>query len=80
MSMASVTTRGFGNGTFAGSMNLVVTLGYGIGAAEIDYAITRRGTLIGASSERRNLIGQSSERRTLTGQSSERRTLTGYDS
>lgn len=28
-SMSSVTTRGFGNGTFDGSASLVVTLGYG---------------------------------------------------
>lgn len=31
-SISSVTTRGFGNGTFVGDINLVVTLGYGIGS------------------------------------------------
>ena len=31
-SISSVTTMGFGNGTFAGTIGLVVTLGYGIGA------------------------------------------------
>lgn len=34
--MQSVTTRGFGiSGGFTGSANLVVTLGYGIGAAVV---------------------------------------------
>ena len=34
-SVSSVTTMGYGNGTFAGSIALVVTLGYGIGAAAV---------------------------------------------
>lgn len=32
-SISSVTTMGFGNGTFSGTMSLVVTMGYGIGEA-----------------------------------------------
>lgn len=32
-SVSSVTLMGYGNGTFAGSVNLLPTLGYGIGAA-----------------------------------------------
>ena len=32
-SISSVTTMGYSNGTFSGSIALVVTLGYGIGAA-----------------------------------------------
>jgi hypothetical protein len=32
-SISSVTTMGYSNGTFNGSIALVVTLGYGIGAA-----------------------------------------------
>ena len=34
-SISSVTTMGFSNGTFNGSIALVVTLGYGIGAAAV---------------------------------------------
>jgi len=34
-SVSSVTTMGYGNGTFAGSIALVVTLGYGVGAAVV---------------------------------------------
>lgn len=32
-SVASVTLLGYGNGTFAGSVNLLPTLGFGIGSA-----------------------------------------------
>ena len=32
-SISSVTLMGFGNGTFSGSVNLLPTLGYGIGVA-----------------------------------------------
>lgn len=34
-SLSSVTLAGYGNGTFNGSIPLVVTLGYGIGAAAV---------------------------------------------
>lgn len=34
-SVSSVTLMGYGNGTFAGSVNLLPTLGYGIGAAVV---------------------------------------------
>ena len=69
-SISSVTTMGFSNGTFNGSVALVVTLGYGIGEAAAvipTFSITRRGVLIGQSNERLTLIGQSNERRVLTG-------------
>jgi len=32
-SISSVTTMGYGNGTFVGSVNLLPTLGYGMGVA-----------------------------------------------
>lgn len=34
-SLSSVTLAGYGNGTFNGSVALVVTMGYGIGAAAV---------------------------------------------
>ena len=38
MAIRTVVTRGFGNGTFLGTIPLVVTRGYAIGAAVILYA------------------------------------------
>ena len=52
---------------------------YEVASVVPEFAITRRGVLIGQSSQRLSLIGQSDERGTLRGQSDERRTLTGYD-
>ena len=38
MAIRTVVTRGYGNGTFLGTIPLVVTRGYAIGAAVILYA------------------------------------------
>jgi hypothetical protein len=67
-SISSVTTMGYGNGTFNGSIALVVTLGYGIGAAVVLPAYeTQRHILYGTSLERHTLHSTSLERHTLSG-------------
>jgi len=67
-SISSVTTMGFSNGTFSGSIALVVTLGYGIGAAVVESVnYSRIGTLMGASDKIGTLMGASDKIGTLYG-------------
>jgi hypothetical protein len=62
--MQSVTTRGYGTaGGFAGSANLVVTLGYGIGEA-VTYDIDNRS---GTGAASRTATGTGAASRTATG-------------
>ena len=52
MAIRTLVTRGFGNGTFAGTIALVVTRGYAIGEAVVDATILRAVTLTGRQAAR----------------------------
>lgn len=66
-SMSSVTTRGFGNGTFTGTMGLVVTMGYGV----------RSGVGVGVGTNPIVLVGSSKRVLTVVGSSEKQFTLYG---
>lgn len=74
MSIASVATRGYGTW---GSVNLVPTLGYGIGAAVAILVYTRIGTLSGASRAIGRMSGSTMKIGTAGGASKMIGTLTG---
>lgn len=67
-SISSVTLMGFGNGTFAGSVNVLPTIGYGIGAAAAAVADeTARHILYGTALLRHTLHSTTLKRHTLKG-------------
>ena len=66
---SSVTLLGYGNGTFVGSVNLIPTLGYGIGVAVVVDYVTTRLSLLGISQQRVDILGTSQQRSVIMGAS-----------
>jgi hypothetical protein len=66
MAIRDVVLRGYGNGTFNGTIPLVVTRGYGIGE-EADIPQSKRFSVIGPSAERFSVTGPSQQRYEIQG-------------
>ena len=76
MVIRTVVTRGFGNGTFNGTIALVVTAGYAISVAAIPVAIQLVSmALDGKTAEALTLDGEAGASMTLDGKTAESLTL-----
>ena len=75
MAIRTVITRGFGNGTFNGTIALVVTMGYAILVAVIPAIQLVSMTLDGKVAEALTLDGEAATSMTLDGKTAESLTL-----